>query len=172
MTSVSQVFLLKQDHSHLCSDLTRYQNLIKGLKCHVSVIFLGCFKCKHSHFNTTVLYISSDTNDPLFCSSLRSGADWCLGTVQLMNSPHTAGLLKPVRRVRGIQAHRWESNTSQAQTSGVNKSFKPGHILPQRSMSFSYQVHHLKVSRTNCGVIVFAWKRIPPQRSAVHQTAV
>lgn len=99
---------------------------------------------------------------PLFCTSrLLFSPDWCFGTVHLMNSPHTTGVLKPVRRVRGIQAHRWVSNTSQPQTSRVNKSFKPGHILlSQSSASFSYRVDPLKVSRTNCGVIVFAWNTL------------
>ncbi|KAI7792936.1 hypothetical protein IRJ41_022865, partial [Triplophysa rosa] len=42
----------------------------------------------------------------------------CFGTVHLMNSPHTAGALKPVRRVRGIQAHRWGSYLKERDTLG------------------------------------------------------
>lgn len=60
-----------------------------------------------------------------------------------MNSPHTADMLKPARPLGGILVGYKHLQTN----TGVNKSFKPGHILLSR---VSYRTETLKVSWSYC----------------------
>ncbi|ROL45421.1 hypothetical protein DPX16_2346 [Anabarilius grahami] len=62
--------------------------------------------------------------------------------LRLMNSPHTADMLKPARPLGGILAGYKHLQTN----TGVNKSFKPGHILLS---SVSYRTETLKITLTS-----------------------